>query len=172
MAQYVYGRAHFSECVGIVLDTVQSIHAVIGDFFDWFELVSVIIFAGEYMLRVWSCVEEPGDAYGGHVKGRIRYMLTRLAIIDLVAFLPFYLSTLFGVDLRFLRVIRLFRLLKLTRHSPTLTILWAVMVAQRRAVTTAFLVMLTAFLFSSTILFELEHVAQPEKFSSIPASMW
>ena len=172
MAQYVYDCAHSSECAGTVLDTVQSIHAVIGDFFDWFELVSVIILTGEYMLRVWSCVEELGDTYGGHVKGRIRYMRTPLAIIDLVAFLPFYFWTLFVVDLRFLRVIQLFRLLKLTRYSPALIILWPVILTQRRAVTTAFIVMLTALLFLSTILFELEHVAQPEKFSSIPASMW
>jgi len=158
--------------LAIVLDTVESIHAVMGDFFDWFELISVIIFTVEYILRVWSCVDEPGGGYRGAVTGRLKYMLTPMALIDLIAFLPFYLGTFFGVDLRFLRIFRLFRLLKLTRYSPALTIIWAVMVSQRRALTAAFLVMLTALLFSSTILFELEHQVQPDKFSSIPASMW
>ena len=95
-----------------------------------------------------------------------------MAIIDLIAFLPFYLSTFFGVDLRILRLFELLRLVKLTRYSPALNAVGATMVAQHRALTAAFLVMIMALLFSSSIMFVFENEVQPEKFSSIPTAMW
>jgi voltage-gated potassium channel len=95
-----------------------------------------------------------------------------MAVIDLVAFLPFYLTAFFGIDLRILRLVRLLRLMKLTRYSPALSIIGSVMVSQHRALTAAFFVMLMALLFSSSIIFALEHEVQPEKFSSIPSAMW
>lgn len=156
----------------IVLETVQAIQQQVGEFFFWFELFSVAIFTTEYVLRVWAAIEEPLPEYRHPVWGRLRFMMSPMAVIDLLAFLPFYLSAFFGIDLRILRVFRLLRLLKLTRYSPALTIIWAVMVGQQRALTAALLVMLTALLFSSSILFVLEHDVQPDKFSSIPAAMW
>ncbi|MEK9679967.1 MAG: ion transporter, partial [Rhodospirillaceae bacterium] len=67
---------------------------------------------------------------------------------------------------------RLVRLLKLTRYSPALTNIGAVIVAQRKALVAALLIIVCALLFSATILFAVEHEAQPDKFSSIPAAMW
>ena len=94
-----------------------------------------------------------------------------MAMIDLLAFLPFYLA-FFGIDLRMLRAIRLLRLLKLSRYSPALSVIGAVVKAQHKALTAALLVMLIALLFSSSILFILEQDVQPDKFASIPDAMW
>ena len=57
-----------------------------------FELISVLIFTGEYLLRVWACASDP--KYGSPVRGRLRFGVTPLALIDLVAVLPFYLPFL------------------------------------------------------------------------------
>ena len=161
-----------SNVVAIILETVNAVNTIFGSFFYWFELFSVIIFTLEYVLRVWSCLDDPLGRYKNTVTGRLRYMISPMAIIDLVAFLPFYLTAFFGIDLRILRLVRLLRLMKLTRYSPALSIIGSVIVSQHRALTAAFFVMLMALLFSSSIIFALEHEIQPEKFSSIPSAMW
>ena len=161
-----------SNVAAIILETVDVISEAAGSFFYLFELFSVIIFTTEYILRVWSSVEDPSGRYSSPFLGRLRYILSPMAIIDLIAFLPFYLSTFFGVDLRILRLFRLLRLVKLTRYSPALNAVGATMVAQHRALTAAFLVMIMALLFSSSIMFVFENEVQPEKFSSIPTAMW
>jgi hypothetical protein len=155
----------------IILETVESICTISPEFFFWFEVVSVAFFTVEYVFRVWSCTEDPTRNFGHPVTGRLRFMASPMAMIDLLAFLPFYLA-FFGIDLRMLRVIRLLRLLKLSRYSPALSVIGAVVMAQHRALTAALLVMLIALLFSSSILFILEQEWQPEKFASIPDAMW
>jgi voltage-gated potassium channel len=102
----------------IVLETVPSIHAGNKDFFFGFEVFSVAIFTVEYLLRVWSCTEDKANDYSNPITGRLKYIFSPMAIIDLIAFLPFYFSTFFAIDLRLLRIFRLLRLLKLTRYSP------------------------------------------------------
>ena len=161
-----------SNVAAIILETVDVISEAAGSFFYLFELFSVIIFTTEYILRVWSSVEDPSGRFSSPFLGRLRYILSPMAIIDLIAFLPFYLSTFFGVDLRILRLFRLLRLVKLTRYSPALNAVGATMVSQHRALTAAFLVMIMALLFSSSIMFVFENEVQPEKFSSIPTAMW
>lgn len=161
-----------SNVAAIILETVDVISEAAGSFFYLFELFSVIIFTTEYIFRVWASVEDPSGRYSSPFLGRLRYILSPMAIIDLIAFLPFYLSTFFGVDLRILRLFRLLRLVKLTRYSPALNAVGATMVAQHRALTAAFLVMIMALLFSSSIMFVFENEVQPEKFSSIPTAMW
>jgi voltage-gated potassium channel len=155
----------------IILETVESVYSRSSEFFFWFEVVSVAIFTVEYVFRVWSSTEDLGRHYQHPIKGRLRFILSPMAMIDLLAFLPFYLA-FFGIDLRMLRAIRLLRFLKLSRYSPALSVIGAVVKAQHKALTAALLVMLIALLFSSSILFILEQDVQPDKFASIPDAMW
>ena len=86
--------------------------------FEWF---SMAVFSIEYGLRVWTCTVKP--EFSSPIRGRIRYILTPSAIIDLVLVIPFYLPFFFDMDLRFLRVLRLFRLFalfKMARYSQSL----------------------------------------------------
>ncbi len=162
----------FGNVLAVVLDSVAAIHAAFSEFFYWFEVFSVFVFCIEYLLRVWSITANPSGQYRHPILGRLRYMLTPMAIVDLLAILPFFLQSILGFDSRILRIFRLVRLLKLTRYSPALIIIGAVIVAQRKALVAALLIILCALLFSATILFAVEHEAQPDKFSSIPAAMW
>src|SRR5713226_783845 len=72
-----------------IVQTVKSVYSASPVAFQSFEFASVVVFTIEYVLRVWSCTVSPG--YAGAIRGRLRFMLTPLAIIDLVAILPFYL---------------------------------------------------------------------------------
>ena len=73
----------------IILETVPSIHAAYTGFFFGFEIFSVTIFTTEYILRLWSCTENKVDGYTHPILGRIKFMFSPMAIIDLIAFLPF-----------------------------------------------------------------------------------
>ena len=63
------------------------------------------------------------------------------AIIDLVAIAPIFLAAIVGVDLLFLRALRLLRILKVTRYFAPLGILWEVMKAESRAFLAALMVL-------------------------------
>ncbi|MFL0796231.1 MAG: ion transporter [Cellvibrionaceae bacterium] len=160
-----------SNVLAVVLESVASLHAKYETQFAAFEVFSVIVFTVEYFLRVWSSVEINGK-YQHTVLGRLRFMLTPAAIIDLLAILPFYLSMFFALDLRFLRALRLVRVFKLTRYSSAMNILLNVFREERSAFTAAFFVLIILMVIASTGIYLIEHDVQPENFGSIPAAMW
>lgn len=82
-------------------------------YFQYFEWFSVGVFSLEYVLRLWSCV--CAGPRVGALRGRLRYALRPLSLIDLAAVLPFYLPLLLPFDLRFLRLLRLLRLVRLVK---------------------------------------------------------
>lgn len=92
--------------VAVIFGTVESVYAKAPSLFRWFELFSVFVFTIEYFLRVWSSTAS--TEYQHPIKGRLSFMLSPLAIIDLLAVAPFYLPFI-SIDLRFLRIVRLFR---------------------------------------------------------------
>ncbi len=158
--------------VSIILETVPSIDAVFGWYFYFFEFFSVGLFTAEYLGRVY-CVCEL-EKYAHPIKGRLRYMVTIGALIDLTAILPFYLGILLkeAFDLRFLRVFRLSRLLKLTRYTGTLNTLLKALNRERRVLFASAFIMVLLVILTASLGYELEHDAQPDKFDSIPSSMY
>jgi voltage-gated potassium channel len=81
--------------------------------FHYFDVVSVIVFSIEYILRFYLAPED--DEFKKHRFARARYATSPFALIDLVAILPFFLQAFISIDLRFLRFLRLLRILKLFR---------------------------------------------------------
>jgi len=155
-----------------VLETLPGWTDRYGPWLLGLEVVSVFIFTAEYALRLWSCVEDRRHDYRDPVTGRLRYALTPLAIVDLLAFLPFYLAFLVPIDLRILRLFRLIRLLKITRYSPALRSLGAVFRSEARSILGAAMLMGIAVLLASSVMYVLEREAQPGVFDSIPKAMW
>ncbi|MBN0988878.1 ion transporter [Amphritea pacifica] len=156
----------------VILETLPAITALEHQWFYWFEVFSVIVFSIEYVARVWSCVEDEKIAHKHPVWGRLRYMLTPLALIDLIVILPFYLSMMLVVDLRFMRVLRLLRVFKLTRYSSSMSLLLQVLQREARSIGAALFVLFMLIIVASSLIYFAEHHAQPEAFSSIPAAMW
>lgn len=121
------------------------------------------------MLRVWSITADKDFAHP--LAGRFRYMLTPLAVFDLLAISSFYLF-LFGVDASFLRVFRVARLAKLWRYSRTLRTFGQVIKNKREELGVTLLIMFLLLIIASTLLYYAERSVQPDAFSSIPAAMW
>lgn len=141
--------------------------------FHALELFSVAVFTVEYLLRLWVAPLDP--RYRGAFAGRARYLRTPLAVIDLLALVPFYAPVLVPLDLRvirILRVFRLFRLFKLARYAESLTTLGAVLRGKREELLITMLMLGVLLVCASTLLHVVEGEAQPEKFGSIPLAMW
>ncbi len=157
----------------VILETVPAIHARHYHWLLLFEQISVGIFTVEYILRIWVAVEHKPVARHGAVVGRIRFATSPYLLIDLLAIAPVYLALFMPtMDLRILRIFRLLRLLKLARYSPAINAITRVVVAERRALGAALIVMMGLLILCSTLVYHVEHPVQPDKFSSIPAAMW
>jgi voltage-gated potassium channel len=158
--------------IAVVLETVNWIYVRYATFFHIFDLFSVAVFSVEYVLRLWTCTVDP--RFRDPVRGRLRYIITPLAIIDLLAVLPFYLYFILP-EMRFLRAVRLFRLfrvLKLARYSESLQTFVDVLKLKKEELVLMFFTILILLIVSSSLMYEAEHEVQPETFSSIPAAMW
>ena len=158
--------------IAFILETVPNVAAEYGGLLWAIEIFSVIVFTIEYALRIWSCVEVPFLKKLPPWRARMTFAARPYLIIDLLAILPFYLAFLLPVDLRILRVLRLFRFLKLARYSPAMHTLIRVLANERRALTGSLLLMIAMLLFSATGAWMIEREAQPEKFGSIPDAAW
>jgi len=159
--------------IAVILGTVESIALKYGSFLNIFEIVSVGIFTVEYLARLWSCTSS--EKYSNTLTGRIKFALTPMLIIDLLAILPFYLPLLIPFDLRFLRVMRLLRLFllfKLERYSVSVQILTNVMKDKKELLYLTVFMGFILLIVSSSLVYNFEHEAQPVEFSSIITSMW
>jgi voltage-gated potassium channel len=158
--------------LAILLNSVDAIGKQYGDLFYHFEIFSVILFTIEYLLRIYSIVENP--KYKHPVTGRLNYIKTPMAIIDLLAFLPFYLTFL-PLDLRFLRMFRLmalFRMFKVARYMEALVVFRKVIYERKEQLILSILFIFFILVIISTIMFYVERGNQPGKFTSIPDTMW
>ncbi|MCP4500740.1 MAG: ion transporter [Deltaproteobacteria bacterium] len=130
-------------------------------------------FPSNICYEFWTCTCD--ERYQHPVKGRLRYMVSPMALVDLVAILPFYLTFIKGLDLRIVRAIRLlrlFRLFKIGRYAEAFRQLSTVFSNKKEDLAITFFVMMILLVMSSSVMFFAENEAQPDKFHSIPASMW
>jgi len=158
--------------MAVILESVKGIHYVLHLQFVILDAVAVAIFTVEYFMRLYSCVEEPG--YKGAVMGRFKQAKSPSTVIDFLAVLPFFLEVFLHhlIDLRFLRVFRLARLLKLTRGSDATAVLVKVVVREWPVMGAATFIMMLLLVLTASLGYLFEYDAQPEKFENIPTSIY
>lgn len=154
----------------VLLESVNDIYLSYKIFFDTFENISIVIFSAEYLLRIWSIAEK--DPFHSAWRNRLTWLKSGGAIIDLLAILPAYLNFFVHFDLRFLRILRLLRLLKLTRYFVSLQILLRVIEREKGSFQAVIFILFIMIIMAAAGVYLVESHAQPEAFSSIPASMW
>lgn len=156
----------------VILESVAEVYNNYQREFYYFKVFSITIFTIEYLLRVWSSTEEPSGKYAPAVKGRIKYVFSPLALIDLLAILPFYLPFLISLDLRFLRIVRLLWILKSTQYFHILESMRRVLVRESGTIIAILIVLFSLLMVASTTVYFIENKVQPEVFSSILHAMW
>jgi voltage-gated potassium channel len=156
--------------LAIMIQTNPPIYAEFENELRVFEYFSIIVFSIEYLLRLWICTADP--RYKGMIKGRIRYIFSPMGIIDLIPILPYYLALIFQIDVKFLQIFRVLVVFKVGHFSAALESINYVLKTRKNDLMNALFVGAIVWILCSTIMFYAEHEAQPETFTSIPASMW
>jgi voltage-gated potassium channel len=125
------------------------------------EVFTIIVFTIEWIVR--AAFSRPPKSY----------IFSFFGIVDLIAILPFYIST--GIDLRSIRafrLLRLFRLLKLARYSKAMQRYHRAFIIAKEELVLFSITALILFYLSSVGIYYFEHVAQPEAFKSVFHSFW
>jgi len=158
--------------VAVILESNQGVHSAYGSYFYAFELFSVAIFTVEYLARVWTSTENERHLRKAPWRARISYILSPMALIDLLAIAPFYLALFIPIDLRYLRFFRLLRLLKLSHYFDGLQIFSEVLKREASAIAAALLTMSVLIIVSACLMFTVENAARPGHFESIMPAIW
>ena len=143
------------------IETIPNLKPQTRTILESIELVCVIVFTIEYLLRIFVADRKP------------KFIFSFFGIIDLLAILPFYLS--FGVDLRSLRALRflrLFRVLKLVRYNRAMNHFTRAIKSAKEEIFLFILITLILIYFAAVGIYYFENQAQPEHFSSIFDSLW
>ena len=159
--------------LAVSLESVETIGSAFRQEFAAFEMFSIIVFGTEYILRIWSAVAKEDSTHKTPFGKRIEYILSFNGLVDLAALLPSLISMFVGsADLRWIRVVRILRLLKMSNYSTALEDLGSAIYEERQSFLAALYLFTLALFIASALMYVLEHQAQPEAFASIPESMW
>ena len=155
-----------------VIETEKNIYDSYKFILRKIDFFIVLIFSVEYLLRLFYC-GKADKKYQGY-KGKVKYILSPYAIIDLVAILPTLLQFLTAnlFFLRIFRLIRMLRVMKLIKQSPPIKMFLEAIIKSRTQLLGSLVVTLFAIFVSSICMYMVESELQPEQFGSIPRAMW
>lgn len=173
MVDRLLGLLIILNIVAISLESIDRLSIAYADEFFAFEMLSVTIFGIEYLLRIWASKANEASKYTSASARRLEYIFSFTGLIDLLAILPSILPLFIGdMDLRWLRAMRLVRLFKISHYSSALEDLLTAIKSELSSFGAAMYLLLIALFMSSAVMYLVENEAQPDKFSSIPETMW
>jgi voltage-gated potassium channel len=158
------------DVLAMILASVPEYDARFGGLFTAIKVGAVIVFALEYLARLWSVVGHSPRKLSP-AQDRIEYALSSLGIIDLMAFLPASIALLAG-DRSTLVLLGVLPFFKLVRYSPAMRSLLAALHAERRTLVGCLVILAGAVLVFASLLYAIEHDAQPDKLGTVPQAMW
>ncbi len=137
--------------------------------FETVELMTVILFCVEYILRIWTAEYlYPGE---NRVRAIWRFLWSYDGIIDLLTILPFFFLSGFVV-FRMLRVVRIFHLFRINNRYDSFNVIKTVLYEKRNQIASSVFIILTLMLASSLFMYSVEHEAQPENFRNALSGIW
>ena len=159
--------------VSVVFATTFELSPLAAKICVWLERVASVVFTIEYGLRIWTAdLKYPSFS---PFRARLSYIFSALAVVDLLAILPFWLPMLLPGSLlgvRAIRLVRLLRIFKLNRYSEAMAGLADVVREKRREIVGSTFFLCLLMLVSSLVIYAAEHDAQPEAFSNAFSGLW
>ena len=137
------------------------------------EKIASVAFTIEYALRIFTA-----DILRPELppwKSRVKYVVSPMAAIDLVAILPFWLPMILPgslLGMRALRLVRLLRIFKLNRYFDAMRAIGAVIVEKKRELVGSLFFIVLLMLVTSLLMYSIEHDAQPEAFRNAFSGLW
>jgi voltage-gated potassium channel len=154
-----------------VAQTVPEVALRHGVSLQIFDRLCVLVFALEYIARIWVAPEHPLLQQHTPLGARIRFASTPLMIIDALALLPLLLELAFPQH-GLLPLTRLVRFLKLARYSPALATIGRLIASERRALLACVIIFAGVLLGAAAAMYAVEGAMQPDRLGDMPKAMW
>ena len=154
-----------------VAHTVPDIAARHGAALQLLDRLCVLVFAIEYVARIWVAPEHPLLQHRTAAGARLRFAATPMMVIDAVALLPLLLELLFPLN-ELMRLTRLVRFLKLARYSPALATIGRLIASERRALLACVIIFTGVLLAAAAAMYVVEGAVQPDKLGDMPKAIW
>lgn len=162
----------FASVVSVFVQTFD-LPADVSETLSCFEAFSSLVFTIEYAFRIWTAdLLYPGHSFLG---SRLRYVASGMAIVDLLAILPFWLPMFLPgsmLGMRALRHVRLLRIFKLNRYFDAVKSIGDVIASKKRELLGSFMFVILLMLVSSLLMYSVEHDAQPDVFQNAFSGLW
>ena len=140
---------------------------------DTIELLTIIVFTIEYILRVWTAdLLYPDKSY---LKAVLTFVFSLYGLIDFFTFFPYYLPVVFpmgAVAFRMFRVIRIFRLFRVNAQYDAFNVIINVLNDKKNQLISSICLILIFMVAASLCMYSLEHEAQPEQFANAFSGIW
>ena len=157
-------------CVFVIVESEKLVYLKYSLFFDSAKFFFGIIFLIEYICRLIAV--DQIDKFKG-LSGKIKYIFTLPALIDLIALVPLFLIGVNeGFLVRLLRAIRIFSILRFGRFSESVDFILHAIYDRRHELIFSLLLTLSLMLLSATVLYVAEGDLQEEAFGSILRALW
>lgn len=133
------------------------------------EVVTLILFCIEYILRIWTSEY----LYPKMSKGRavLKFLTSFDGVVDFLTILP--LVSLYGfIAFRMLRVVRIFHLFRINNTYDSFNVIAFVIQEKKKQIASSVLIIMIFMLASSLGIYSVEHEAQPEAFSNAFSGIW
>lgn len=137
------------------------------------ELITMIIFAAEYVLRVWTA--EYLYPKKSSFRAKLAFMSSFYGVIDALTFVPYFLPIFFpagAVAFRMFRVARIFRLFRINAYYDAFNVIAEVMIEKKDQILSSVWMILILMIASSLCMYSLENEAQPDKFKDAFSGIW
>ena len=158
-------------CANILVTFLQTFDelAFLFPVFHVIEVITILIFCVEYVLRIWTADYLYPDK--NELRSRLRFLISFDGIIDLLTILPFFfLSGM--VIFRMLRVARIFHLFRLNARYDSFNVITTVLYEKRNQIISSVFIVLILMLASSLCMYSVEHDSQPEVFRNAFSGIW
>ena len=156
-----------------IMETFDGMNARYGALFSVIDLVIVIYFTIDYILRlIVAKYVYPGKSEGAAVAA---YIFSFAGLIDLLSFLPYYLPFFFPggfAAFRMFRVVRIFRLFRINKYYDSLNVITEVLKKKKNQLLSSVFIVLILMIASSLCMYSVEHPVQPEAFKNAFSGIW
>lgn len=138
------------------------------------EQITTYIFIVEYILRV-ATAKYLHPTFKTRTAAIILFVFSTYGIIDLLSILPVILNGILPYGFSVLRMLRVFRILKLfqiTKNYDSFSVISTVIKSKRKQISSSVFIIVTLMLSASVVMYGFEHDAQPDKFENALSGVW
>lgn len=156
-----------------IMYTFDDLRAQYGTWLLLVEQITIVFFAVDYILRIWTAKYVHKDLKEWH--SIRKYVFSFNGVVDLLSFLPDFLPVFFPqgtVAFRMIRIVRIFRLFRINYYYDSLGVIAEVLKGKKQQLISSVFIILVLMLASSLCMYSLEHEAQPEVFSNAFSGIW